>query len=221
MQHSIEHLISPSVQLKRAYNPLEKPRLTTLTGEIDGKSRLIIRVFVGLLSAVFLSMSTVQADFDVVDGTSVIERNRLRTDAALDLKLKKAPAEALRAGIPLTFLVEIELLNRKNTLWKQRIANWQYHHILNYHRLSGRYLVENLASGQMKTFATLVEALNSLSRVRSSEKLPKPINHQDRLAVRLRVILETNGLPTPLRLITLFFPDWQQSSEWEQWDLVQ
>ena len=149
----------------------------------------------------------------------MIERNRLRTDAELDLKLEKAPVDALRAGIPLTLSIEIQLLNHQSPIWKQRVANWQYRYVLEYHRLFGRYVVENMTSGQMKTFATLIEALNSLSRVSSSERLPKRMDVYDRLVVRLRIRLETNELPAPLRLITIFFPDWQQTSDWEQWNL--
>ena len=209
------------MQQKRAYNRHQRPRLATLTGELDEKRQSTIKVFFGLLLVLLFSISTAQADFDVVDGSSVIERNRLRTDAKLDLKLENAPAEALRAGIPLTLSIEIQLLNRKSLLWKQRIASWRYLYVLDYHRLSGRYLVENIASAQMKTFATLIEALNSLSRVSSSERLSKAMNPYDRLVVRLRVNLDTNELPAPLRLVTIFFPDWQQTSEWEQWDLTQ
>ena len=209
------------MQQKRAYNRHQRSRLTTLTGELDEKRQSTIKVFLGLLLVLLLSMSIAQADFDVVDGSSVIERNRLRTDAKLDLKLENAPAEALRAGIPLTLSIEIQLLNRKSLLWKQRVAIWRYRYVLDYHRLSGRYLVENIASGQMKTFATLIEALNSLSRVSSSERLSKTMNPYDRLVVQLRVKLDTNELPAPLRLVTIFFPDWQQTSEWKQWDLTQ
>ena len=209
------------MQQKRAYNRHQRSRLTTLTGELDEKRQSTIKVFLGLLLVLLLSMSIAQADFDVVDGSSVIERNRLRTDAKLDLKLENAPAEALRAGIPLTLSIEIQLLNRKSLLWKQRVAIWRYRYVLDYHRLSGRYLVENIASGQMKTFATLIEALNSLSRVSSSERLSKAMNLYDRLVVQLRVNLDTNELPAPLRLVTIFFPDWQQTSEWKQWDLTQ
>ena len=204
---------------KRAYNPHQTSRLITLTGELDEKRRPRTRVLLSLLSILLLSMSTVAADFDVIDGRSVIERNRLRTDAELDLKLEKAPADALRAGIPLTLSIEIRLLNNQSSLWKQRVANWQYRYVLEYHRLSGRYIVENMTSGQMKTFATLIEALNSLSRVSSSERLPKRMDVYDRLVVRLRIRLETNELPAPLRLITIFFPEWQQTSDWEQWNL--
>ena len=72
----------------------------------------------------------------------------------------------------------------------------------------------------MKTFTTLIEALNSLSLVHISEMLPISIQDNDRLQVHLRARLETNELPAPLRLIALFFRDWHQTSEWEQWEIA-
>ena len=77
-----------------------------------------------------------------------------------------------------------------------------------------------MTSGQMKTFTTLIEVLNSLSLVHISEKLPNLIHDNDRLQVRLRARLETNELPAPLRLIALFFRDWQQTSEWQKWEIA-
>ena len=130
------------------------------------------------------------------------------------------PAEALVAGIPLSLSVDIRLYRLKGPLWKKQIADWRYRHVLDYHRLSGRYSVENLASGQMKTFTTLIEALNSLSLIHISEKLPISVHDSDRLQVHLRARLETNELPAPLRLIALFFQDWRQTSEWQQWEIA-
>ena len=173
-----------------------------------------------MLFVLLLSLSAAHADFAVIGGNSTVERNRLRTDAELDLALDKAPADALVAGIPLNLSVEIRLYRVKGPLWKKQIADWRYRHVLDYHRLSGRYSVENVESGQMKTFTTLIEALSSLSRVHVSEKLPISIHDSDRLQVRLRARLETDGLPAPLRLIALFFRDWQQMSEWQQWEIA-
>ena len=175
---------------------------------------------IGLLFLLLLSLSPVQADFAVIGGSSVVERNRLRTDAELDLALDAGPAEALLAGIPLSLSVDIRLYRLKSPLWKKQIADWRYRHTLDYHRLSGRYLVKSETSGQMKTFTTLIEALNSLALVHASEKLPILIHDSDRLQVHLRVRLDKDKLPAPLRLITLFFRDWQQTSEWQQWDIA-
>ena len=161
------------------------------------------------------------ADFTILQGTSVIERNRLRTNAQIELKLDNAPSDALRAGIPLTLSIQMQLIKKHNFLLKQVISNWQYQYVLDYHPLSGRYLVNDIASNQMKSYSTLIEALNSFSRFRASERMMNLKQDSGRLLVRLRAVLETNSLPKPLRLITFFFPEWQQTSEWRQWNIVQ
>ena len=161
------------------------------------------------------------ADFTILQGTSVIERNRLRTNAQIELKLDNAPSDALRAGIPLTLSIQMQLIKKNNFLLKQVISNWQYQYVLDYHPLSGRYLVNDIASNQMKSYSTLIEALNSFSRFRSSERMMNLKQDSGRLLVRLRAVLKTNALPQPLRLMTFFFPEWQQTSEWRQWDIIQ
>jgi hypothetical protein len=220
MQRWTEPILNPGMQQKQAYNHLRKHRSKIPTGDLAPTTKLPLAGRIGLLFVLLLSLSAAHADFIVIGGNSTVERNRLRTDVELDLALDRAPAEALVAGIPLNLTVDIRLYRLKGPIWKKQIAGWRYRHVLDYHRLSGRYSVENMLSGQMTTFTTLIEALDSLSLFHFSEKLPISINDNDRLRVRLRAHLETNELPAPLRLIALFFRDWQQTSEWQQWEIA-
>ena len=220
MQHWTEPTLNPGMKQKQAYNQILKHRSKIPAGDLAPTINLPLVGRIGLLFVLLLSLSIAHADFVVIGGNSVVERNRLRTDAELDLALDRTPAEALVAGIPLSLSVDIRLYRLKGPLWKKQIADWRYRHVLDYHRLSGRYSVENVASGQMKTFTTLIEALNSLSLIHISEKLPMSIHDSDRLQVHLRARLDTNELPAPLRLIALFFRDWRQTSEWQQWEIA-
>jgi hypothetical protein len=220
MRHWTEPILNPGMLQKQAYNEIRKHRSKIPAGDLAPTINLPLVGRIWLLFVLLLSLSIAHADFVVIGGNSVVERNRLRTDAELDLTLDKTPAEALVAGIPLSLSVDIRLYRLRGPLWKKQIADWRYRHILDYHRLSGRYSVENVASGQMKTFTTLIEALNSLSLIHTSEKLPISIHDSDRLQVHLRARLDRNELPAPLRLIALFFRDWRQTSEWQQWEIA-
>ena len=75
---------------------------------------LVVRI--GLLFILLLNLSAAHADFIVIGGNSTVEKNRLRTDAELDLTLDKTPAEALVAGIPLSLSVDIRLYRLKGPL---------------------------------------------------------------------------------------------------------
>ena len=134
-----------------------------------------------------------------------------------DPAIKEARLERFINNSNYTHL-RIDLANRK--LIEETFTKYKPERVVNMAAQAGvRYSIENLTSGEMKTFTTLIEALNSLSLVHSSEKLPISIHDNDRLQVRLRARLETNELPAPLRLIALFFRDWQQTSKWPQWEI--
>ena len=167
-----------------------------------------------------LSLPTARADFEVIEGSFVTERGRLRADAKLNLTLDKALEEAVLSGIPLILSFEIRLYRLHTYLWKERVANWQYLYTLEYHGLSGRFTLEHKASGQLETFATLIETLDSISNIRTLEQLPDTIRDDDQLQARLRVRLAKDNLPAPLRLLAVFFPSWRPDSNWHQWNVA-
>jgi len=173
-----------------------------------------------LLSLPWLGSQIGHADFSVLSGNVVLDRGHVRINAELDLNLGRGPTEALLAGIPLMLTVHTEIYKLRFKLWKNKKQSWQYPYALNYHRLSGRFSIEDQLSGEMKTFGTLVDALNFLSLVHISETMPIPIANNDRLHVRLKVQLIRSKLPAPLHLISIFFRDWRNASDWYRWEIV-
>jgi hypothetical protein len=167
-----------------------------------------------------LNLPIARADFEVIEGSFVTERGRLRTDAKLNLTLDKAPVEAVLSGITLILSLEIRLYRLQGRLWKERVADWQYNYLLGYHGLSGRFILEHEASGQLETFATLIEALDSISNIRISEQMPDIIQGNNQLQARFRVRLVKDNLPAPLRLLSVFSPSWRPDSDWHQWKVA-
>lgn len=173
-----------------------------------------------LLSLPWLGSQIGHADFSVLSGNVVVDRGHIRINAELDLNLERGPTEALLAGIPLMIAVHTEIYKFRIKLWKNKIQSWQYLYALNYHRLSGRFSIEDQLSGEMRTFGTLVDALHFLSQVHISEKMAIPIANNDYLYARLKVQLVRSKLPAPLHLISIFFRDWRNASDWYRWEIV-
>ena len=147
MRHWTEPILNPGMQQKQAYNQIRKHRSKIPAGDLAPTKKLPLVGRIGLLFVLLLSLSVAHADFAVIGGNSVVERNRLRTDAELDLALDRTPAEALVAGIPLSLSVDIRLYRLKGPLWKKQIADWRYRHVLDYHRLSGALLRREFGIG--------------------------------------------------------------------------
>lgn len=207
---------------KRAYNGRRYPGAGTRpqTLMVARKWRLVNGIWLLPVFLLLLNLPTARADFEIIEGSFVTERGRLRTDAKLNLTLDKALEEAVLSGIPLILSLEIRLNRLHAYLWKERVAYWQYLYTLEYHGLSGRFTLEHKASGQLETFATLIETLDSISKVRTVEQLPSTIRDDDQLQARLRVRLATDNLPAPLRLLAVFFPSWRPDSNWHQWKVA-
>ena len=80
--------------------------------------------------------------------------------------------------------------------------------------------MRNLNSGDQDSFATLYSALNNLGRVTAL-----PIVDDDLLRsgkdyrIRVRVMLQTQQYPAPLRLMFFWRSQWQLQSEWYEWTL--
>ncbi|MBO69206.1 MAG: hypothetical protein CL398_12990 [Acidiferrobacteraceae bacterium] len=173
-----------------------------------------------LLSLLWLGPQIAHADFSVLSGNANIDQGSIRINAELDLALGKDPSEALLSGIPLMLIVHAEIYKLRTKLWKHKIQSWEYPYLLNYHQLSGRFSIEDQLTGEMRTYGTLVDALNVLSVVHISEKMAIPIANDEHLYARLKVQLDKSNLPQPLNLISIFFRDWRNATDWHRWKIA-
>jgi len=141
-------------------------------------------------------------------------------DARLQLVLSSEALEALSSGVPLFIELQLELIRQRRFVWDNSEAELAVRYELEYRPLSQRYIVRNINSGDQDSFATLYSALNNLGRVQGlpviDDALLEPgANYR----ARLRVMLQTQQYPAPLRLLLFWRSEWQLQSEWFEWSL--
>ncbi len=141
-------------------------------------------------------------------------------DADLSLGFHEAIIEALSSGIPLTLETRFEVQRRRPWLWNAPVIQNLQRHMISYHPLSRRYLIINLNTHRSQDYPDAQSALLALSRIRDLPVLEQQVlfPHADYLA-RLRVQLDIDALPTPLRLWAYISPAWQLRSPWYRWPL--
>jgi hypothetical protein len=158
--------------------------------------------------------------FEVRSGADERRSGVWYVDAIIDLRLSSQATEALHAGLPLTIIIEAEILHRLRLWWDSIEAAVSRRTQLTYHAVTDRYLVRNINTGERDSFTTLAGALAFMGRV---DDLPVVdaalLNESRRYAVRVRAVLDTDELPGPLRLIAFWRNDWSIDSEWLQWNL--
>lgn len=130
--------------------------------------------------------------------------------------------KALDSGIALVFDIEVEIRRTDGWLWDEVVARSVQRISLEHHALSGTYVVNNSTSRLRQSFRNLDEALIALgdrSNLAISEErhLPKPGPYEG----RMRVVLDLQTLPAPLRPIAYLSPSWPLHSDWYEWTVNQ
>jgi hypothetical protein len=168
-----------------------------------------------------LAGSPAMAAFEVVSGRTAITSDAIVTHAEVKLSLSEEVTEALRKGIEIRVLVTLRLYRVRPLIWDEQIAEWEAGFRLKYHDLSTTYVLVAERSGDLETFATIRDALDSLSRMRIelpviTETMP---GNEHGYRVSMRVDLDRTTLPPPLKLVSEISSAWNLGGGWTQWSV--
>jgi hypothetical protein len=188
------------------------------------KSNKIIRIlFSALLCLLIISAIPPQSKaegFRILAAETKLKEHVFHLDANMDLKFTDDALEALRSGVPLIVLINIEVQKDRSWWWDKTIAELEQGYLLLYHALSEKYIIHNLNSGAQQNFISLNAALHSLSNIRDFPLIDKNLLEEgDDYYVRLRTYLDIESLPAPMRPIAYISSQWQLESDWFTWPL--
>ena len=144
----------------------------------------------------------------------------VRLDATFALRFGATLEEALHNGVALPLLIEIEARQQRDYLWNKTIAHVEQRYLLSYNTLTKQYLLLNRNTDALSRLPSLVAVkavLGSLSRFPFLDR--NLLQPDEKNTARLRITLETDQLPVPLRLMSYVSSDWDMQSEWYQWPL--
>lgn len=163
------------------------------------------------------------ADFKVTEIQPKFVEQSLVITGNLELGLNAKVEEALAKGIPLEVSIDVHLQRERRFMWDRKIASWTLHRRIQYHALSGQYLVSAAEpepeSGE--SLLTLQEALKQLGALNSvTLKLDEPVAPDAAHSVDVRVSLDIEALPTPLRPVAYTSFTWHLNSGWSTWKVA-
>lgn len=175
-----------------------------------------------LLPFLLLASALVCAeDFSIVKVETRLADQVYVMDAQVDYTFSARALEALGSGVPLTLRMDIEVQRQRSWLPDETIASLEQYYQLNYHALSHSYLVRNLNSGALYAYPSQQEAIASLGDLRDFPLLDANlISPDERYEVEVRIVLDIDALPSPLKLIAYVTPGWHLSSDWSAWSLT-
>lgn len=141
--------------------------------------------------------------------------------AGIDYQLGFKVHEALQSGVPLFWNISIKVWQHHRFFWDQTIIDKTVRYRIQYHALLNMYRIRNEQDGKMENFSTLVSALDAMSLSYGLNLIDQSeLQKEERYFVGLKVFLDRDALPLPLRPMAYINPQWYSTSDWKIWPLM-
>ena len=140
-------------------------------------------------------------------------------DARIDFAFSEDNLEAMRNGVALTVIVDIEVRRERGQWWDETLAAREIRYRIETNVLTGRrYRLRNLDDGSARNYRSLEEMLETLGHLRSVPVVARErLSPDARYTARIRARLDIEALPSPLRPIAYLSPKWRLNSGWFEW----
>jgi len=172
-----------------------------------------------LILAVLVCSFALQAwaeGIEVKNAELVPTDSNYQLDADFEIDFSPEVEAALSKGVQLSFLIEFQLVQPREYWFDDEITTKSQLIKLRYHALSRQYLIN--VDQHQKSFATLDEAVDELSRLRDWDVLAKSdIVKGDNYVANLRFRLDHSRLPKALQVEALSSEKWTLVSERYRW----
>lgn len=142
-------------------------------------------------------------------------------DADLRTTLEPRAVEALGHGVPLTLTltVRLEPLPRWYWPWPEAIMSVEEVFRIHQHALSGQFIVHRLASGRREIHRDLKSAIAGIGSVRDLPLVSRAtLDEGRRYRGRLRLALDIEALPAPMRPLAWLTWGRRLDSHWYRWE---
>ncbi len=143
-------------------------------------------------------------------------------DTLFDFNLTKEADKALHHGISLEIHTHFQLRLKREWLWDKTISEKMIVYRLEHRPLTKNFLTINLNTGLRNSYSNLDAALSYINSVSRMELFDQSILLKDKNYIaRIRTFLDIGALPSPMRPQAYFSSNWDMSSEWYEWEVIQ
>ncbi|MFK7795237.1 MAG: DUF4390 domain-containing protein [Gammaproteobacteria bacterium] len=152
--------------------------------------------------------------------SSKVTEKKITVDCEILYNLDDRVKEAMRNGIEMSFLLEIEL-RQQSIYWIDPLLNQlQREFRVKYHALSKQFVMVETGSQKERSFPDLYSAFYYQRRIHNAELADlNLLNLEQEYYFRARARLVSEKLPLPLRIKSYVSTGWRPSSGWTVWPM--
>ena len=193
--------------------------ISSLAGKLAGAPRRAAVRACLLAALVVAGIAPAYADgIDVKSAVIQPSDDGWQLDASFDIPVSPRLEEAVNRGVPLYFVVEIELARPRWYWFDEKPVQVSQTYKISYTPLLRQY---RLSVGNVyQNFTRFEEVTRVLSRLRGWHVADRGAITKDgtyQAAVRMR--LDTGQLPKPFQLNAIASRDWTLASDWYRWTI--
>ncbi|BCU06546.1 DUF4390 domain-containing protein [Allochromatium tepidum] len=185
--------------------------------------RKVSRVTLILVLSVLLALAAeapARSGFSVKQAQVRPEAGQLVLNAGVDFAFSEPVLEALDHGVPLTLVFHVQVRRTKAWMWEDSLVDEQWRYAIRYRPLSERYEVYRLPGTQGHDFVTRDAAIRALGELTDQALIGLDrLDPEEDYELQIKVFLDIEELPLPLRPMAYLKPSWKLSSGWTKWPL--
>jgi hypothetical protein len=190
--------------------------MSTHGGQVS-RSTLIL-VLIALLA--LAADTQARAGFSVEQTQIRPESGQLLMSAKIRFDFSEVVLEALDHGVPLTLVVHVQVRRTEAWMWEDSLVDEQWRYAIRYRPLSERYEVYRLPGVQGRDFVTRDAAIRALGELTDQALIGLDRLDPDQdYELKIKVFLDIEDLPLPLRPMAYLKPSWKLSSGWTKWPI--
>jgi hypothetical protein len=178
-----------------------------------------VRRFLALLGFALFALAARADNIEIRAATITLREDGYALDADFDITLTPTLEDILAKGVPLNFLLEVEVIRPRWYWFNDKVAAASQQYKLSYNSLTRQYRVS--LGTLYQNFATLSEAVRFFSSVRNlpvADKSALQAGAVYQAAVRMR--LDVSQLPKPFQITALGSREWNVSSDWYRFTVM-
>tara|TARA_R110002096_G_scaffold141847_1_gene296825 strand:+ start:2574 stop:3131 length:558 start_codon:yes stop_codon:yes gene_type:complete len=152
--------------------------------------------------------------------SSKVLDKKIRVNCEVEYKLDDRVKEALRNGIAMSFILEIELREESDYWVDPLLSQLKREFRVKYHALSNQFVMVEMGSHKERTFPDLYSAFYYQRKIRNAELASLDmLDLEHEYYFRARARLASERLPLPLRIKSYISTGWRPSSGWTVWPM--